>query len=85
MALAREVKVGKQSFPNISANVARAKEIKQTGSIDYLRCYYGDGRFVLDSGLVMPAGIQIEYRGLIRMYEKLPGYEYFVGKNQILI
>lgn len=29
----------------------------------------------------MPAGIQIEYKGIIRMYDKIPGYEYFIGEK----
>ena len=75
----------KRLFPIIKKDVDKYKSLRKNNSLIYVKSYYGDGKFLIHTGGPMPAGIQIDYHGIIRMYDKIPGYEYFIGEKKILI
>ena len=72
-------------YPNIKSDKKLLTKLQGNGDISSFRAFYGDGTFRIDTGGVMPAGIQIEYKGKVRVWGKAQGYEYHVGKKTIVI
>jgi len=75
----------KRLYYNIKKNKSLLEKFKIKSGLEYVQSFYGDGKFNIYTGGIMPAGIQIEYSGIIRMYDKIPGYEYAIGEKTILI
>lgn len=75
----------KRLYQNIRKDPEKLKRFQKLPPLGYVQSFYGDGKFYIYTGGAMPAGIQIEYKGIIRMYDKIPGYEYFIGEKTIVI
>lgn len=77
--------IKRQKYPNIKPTLGQLERLRKMGDLSQVSAEYGDGRFIIDSNGVMPAGVQIEYEGTLRLKDKIQGMEYFVGNKTIIM
>lgn len=53
--------------------------------MQYLNCLYGAGSFILETGNIAPAGIEINYTGYLNITSIPEGYIKAVGLNKIIL